>query len=127
MTVELLIEIEARRNAEASERGAQDEHVHICCAHNDSHLAEWASGGGLLDDSPCDLFGLALDVRGLHGLKSRTAAVAREALLGESERGEAGAEGIGEIEAIEREGEVSMTRDGCDHGELGFGQRVESI
>ena len=56
--MEFLIEVEARRNAEASERGAQDEHVHICCAHDDSHLAEWASGGGLLDDSPCDLFGL---------------------------------------------------------------------
>ena len=55
------IEIEARRDAEAFEGGAQCGHVDIGGAHDDGDLAEGAAGGGLFENAAGDLFDFALD------------------------------------------------------------------
>ena len=59
------IEVEARRNAEAFQGGAQGGHVDFGGAHDDAHLAEGASRGGLHQNAARDLFDFALDAGGL--------------------------------------------------------------
>src|ERR1039458_311564 len=59
------IEIEARRDAEAFQGGAQRGNVDLGSAHDDADLAEGASGGGLLENAAGDLFDLAFDARRL--------------------------------------------------------------
>src|ERR1039458_4257656 len=65
VAIERDIEIEARRDAEAFQGGAQRGNVDLGSAHDDADLAEGASGGGLLENAAGDLFDLAFDARRL--------------------------------------------------------------
>src|ERR1017187_3582809 len=65
VAIERHIEIEARRDAEAFQGGAQRGNVDLGSAHDDADLAEGASGGGLLENAAGDLFDLAFDARRL--------------------------------------------------------------
>ena len=87
------IEIEARRDAEAFQRGAQGGHVDIGSAHDDGDLAEGAAGGGLFENAAGDLFDFALDAGRLDQGECGMGAAGRGTLLGRAHGGEARAEG----------------------------------
>ncbi len=66
MLIEFGIEIEARGNAEALQRGPENRDVGFGCADDDPDLAERPPGRGLLENAARDLFGFALDAGGFH-------------------------------------------------------------
>ena len=121
------IEIEARRDAEAFERGAQGGHVDIGGAHDDGDLAEGAAGGGLFEDAAGDLFDFALDAGRLDEGERGMGAAGLESLLDCADGGEAGAEGGGEIFVAEGEGEIGVAGHGGYDAQLGIGQGVKAV
>ena len=121
------VEIEARRDAEAFEGGAQCGHVDIGSAHDDGDLAEGASGGGLFEDAAGDLFDFALDAGRLDEGECGMGAAGLESLLRCADGGEARAEGGSQIFVAEGESEIGVAGHGGHDAQLGIGQGVEAV
>ena len=60
--VERLVEIEARRDAEAFKRGAEDRDIGVRGTDHDADFAERTAGGGLFENAAGDFVHLALKV-----------------------------------------------------------------
>src|SRR5580693_177016 len=90
--VEFGLEVKARGDAEAVERGAENGDVGIGCADDDADFAERTSGGGLIENTARNLFGFTLDVRSFDDRQSGKCAGEDGALRGETHFFEARAE-----------------------------------
>src|SRR5215471_12801269 len=118
VAVEILVEVEARGDAETRERRAQHRGVGFWRADDDADIAEGASGGGLLYDAPGDLVGFPLDVGGVEGLHAGAGTAAREWGL---------AAGREACPTLECNGDLGVAVKRGDDGEFGLGERMEAV
>ena len=120
------IEIEARGNAEAAERGAQDRDVGLRRPDDNAHLAKRPAGRGLLQNPPRDLRRLTLDGRSAEQRQGGVGALAAKTGL-RGDVSEPGLHGSGPIRIRQRESDVRMAIQRGDDAEFGIGQGVKTI